>query len=77
MNNIQVNNEITGTVYAETHKGVLISSDELPSNAFCFCPGCLTIGDRALFTIRKFTYFEDKVKITLSYDSMIEYAHSA
>lgn len=77
MNNIQVRNEIIGTVYAETRKGALIRSDDLPQDAFCFCPGCLRIGDRALFTIKKFTYLEDKVKITLSYDSMIEYAYTA
>lgn len=77
MDNIQVKNEIIGTVYAETRSGALIRSDELPPETVCFCPGCFTIGDKALFTIQKYTYLEDKIKILLSYDSMIEYAYAA
>lgn len=74
MDNIQIRDVITGTVYAETRKGVMVSSDELPSNTVCYCPGCLKTGDKALFTIKTYTYTDGAVKVLLSFDSMLEYA---
>ncbi|MGN0553914.1 MAG: hypothetical protein ACI4I1_11040 [Oscillospiraceae bacterium] len=77
MNSLERRDVITGTVYAETKKGVLISSDQLPADSVCFCPGCLTKGDTAMFTIQNYTYSAEGTKILLSFDSMIKYADAA
>lgn len=74
MENFERLDVITGTVAAETRKGAIICSQELPEDSVCYCPGCLTKGDTAMFTIKKYTYTDGVLKILLSFDSMIEYA---
>lgn len=77
MPNIERKNEIIGTVCIETRKGALISSDDLPPDTLGYCSGCFTKGDKGIFTIENFTYMEDRIKILLSCDSVIEYGYSA
>lgn len=74
MNDYERFDVITGTVTEETRKGVIVQSRDLPANSVCYCPGCLTKGDTALFTIQKYTITDAELKILLSFDSMIESA---
>lgn len=62
------------TVCGEVKKlmghGVLV---DIGASELCYCPACMTIGDKAYFSVIK--YYEDirGIHITLSFDSIIEY----
>ena len=75
MNSFSKNDTVKGTVVGTKFRGVCVKLDEIDAEGFCECS--MKTGDVGLFTIKGFIQTADSLRITLKFDSVLEYAPEA
>ena len=75
MNDFCKNDTVKGTVIKTKFRGVNVKLDGIDAEGFCECS--MQEGDVGLFTIKGFIQTADSLRITLTFDSVLENAPEA